>query len=128
MALSQELISQFAKIVNSKNQKNKKTTTYGTIVMVGNEKYVKIDGSEILTPFDNTVTVKNDDRVTVSVDNHRVTVTGSTTNPSFSKSDGDAIGNKINEFDIIISHKITVDEINAITRIFSKYRSYKWKV
>ncbi len=120
MALSYDLLSQFAKITNDQNQKEKKTKTYGEIVRVGNQNFVRLDGSEILTPYERTVTVKEGDRVVVNIENHNATITGNMSDPSFSSSEGSSMNGKINEFDIIISHKIKTDEIEAITGYFEQ--------
>lgn len=84
MSLSYSLISQFAKITNDNNENKKEIITYGTIVKDNNSDYVKIDGSDLLTPYSSTVALKNGDRVVVSIKNHSVIVTGSTTNPAAS--------------------------------------------
>lgn len=82
MPLSNDIISQFAKVTNDgRNQKNE-VTVYGTIHSDGNTDYVMIDGSEELTPVVSTVDVSQDDRVLVKVINHSATVTGNTTDPS----------------------------------------------
>lgn len=117
MALSSDLLSEFAKITNDSVKDEKHTTAYGEVVRVGSENFVRIDGSELLTPFQKTVTVKVGDRVRLNIENHNVTVTGNLSDPSFSSSDGESMNGKISEFDIIISHKITTDEIYAITRV-----------
>lgn len=120
MALSYDLLSQFAKVTNDQNQKEKKTKTYGEIVRVGNQNFVRLDGSEILTPYERTVTVKEGDRVVVNIENHNATITGNMSDPSFSSSEGTSMNGKINEFDVIISHKIKTDEIEAITGYFEQ--------
>lgn len=54
MELSYEIISQFAKVVNDNrgNNKGSETTVYGVVVSDGNgNKYVKLDGSDQLTPL-----------------------------------------------------------------------------
>lgn len=124
MALSYNLLSEFAKITNDKQVEEKKNTAYGTIIRVGTENYVKIDGSELLTPYERTVSVKEDDRVIVTIEDHKATVTGSTTNPSYSKYEGDANSAKILEVDEIISQKITTDEIVSINGYFEKIEAY----
>lgn len=118
MALSNQLLSEFAKITNDNNKKTENTTAYGEVIRVGSDSFVKIDGSELLTPFQRTVTVKEGDRVRLKVENHSVTVTGNLSDPSYSSSEGEAAHGKIEEFDIIISHKVTTDEIYAIEGYF----------
>lgn len=119
MVLSYELLSEFAKITNDQTNTQTETKMYGTVVKQGNDYYVRLDGSDgTLTPFDKTVTVKDGDRILCTISNHQVVVTGSTSNPSFSSSDGNALGEKITEFDEIVAHRITADEIHAIDGYF----------
>lgn len=97
MALSSDLISQFVKITNDTNKSKKETTAYGTAVEYNGSIYVRLDGSDLLTPMTNTVGIKDGDRVTISIKNHMATVNGNITAPSASSTDvrnlGDAFGN-----------------------------------
>lgn len=83
MDLSNELISQFAKLTNN-NDKNKssETTVYATTVEQDGQMYVKIDGSEQLTPVETTTEIRNDQRVTVMLKDHNATITGNISSPS----------------------------------------------
>lgn len=83
MGLSSDLISQFAKVTNDNIKREKETViTYGTTVKRGDIIYVKIDGSDLLTPVMSTVNIRDGDRVTVMIKNHNATVTGNITSPS----------------------------------------------
>ena len=113
MALSYNLLSEFAKITNDKQEKKTETKAYGTVVKQGNNYFVRLDGSELLTPVERVVTAKDDDRVIVTIDNHKATITGNASDPSFSSSEGQKLGDHITEFDEIIAHKVTADEIQA---------------
>lgn len=113
MGLSDQLISQFVRITNDTNKSKQETTVYGTIAEENGTKYVKIDGSEILTPISSTTTAEPGDRVTVMIKNHTATVTGNLTNPSVSSSTVTDYGNKITEFEIAIGGKADVEELNA---------------
>ena len=83
MGLSSDLISQFAKATNDNVKREKETIiAYGTTLVRGDVIYVKLDGSDLLTPVTSTVNVRNNDRVTVMIKNHTATVTGNITSPS----------------------------------------------
>lgn len=83
MGLSSDLISQFVKATNDNVKREKETIlTYGTIVKRGDILYVKIDGSDLLTPVTSTVNIRDGNRVTVTIKNHNATVTGNITSPS----------------------------------------------
>lgn len=120
MGLSSDLISQFVKITQDKQETKKETTAYGKIIKQGDKAYVQLDGSDLLTPITTTTVVKDDDRVLVTIKDHTAIVTGNITNPS--ASDGDVqnvkeevteIGDKISEFEIVIADKVTTEQLEA---------------
>lgn len=53
----------------------------GTVVMSGDRKFVKIDGSDALTPVFETVDIQEGDRVYVSIENHQASVIGNYSYP-----------------------------------------------
>lgn len=55
---------------------------YGTFVESGKKKYVKLDGSELLTPVIQTAAAKDGERVTVTVKNRTAVVTGNLSSPA----------------------------------------------
>lgn len=113
MALSDELISQFVKITKDDSKKKTDTMVYGTIVEYDGDKYIKIDGSELLTPITPTAKVENDERVTAVIKDHQVVVTGNITSPSATEADIDRIGTAISEFEIVVAGKVDTIEFNA---------------
>ena len=86
MRLSSDLISQFVKITNDDKKKEKETIIYGTTVKDGDKMYVRIDGSDILTPMASTASMKDNERVIVMIKNHQAIVTGNVTSKSASES------------------------------------------
>ena len=82
MALSPDLISQFAKLTNNENKKKSETTVRGTFKTVDGEEFVQIDGSDIWTPVTSTVEAETGERVTVLIKDHTATVTGNITSPT----------------------------------------------
>ena len=113
MSLSGDLISQFVKITNDKKEEKKETTVYGTIVEYSGSKYIKLDGSDLLTPVSTTVTTKPNERVTALIKNHEVIVTGNLTSPAARSGDVDDMGDTITELDILIAKKADVSALNA---------------
>ena len=82
MALSNDLIKKFVDLTNESNNTPKKETyLYGTVHRQNNETYVKIDGSDILTPVANIVDSQNGDRVMLTIENHTATIIGNFTYP-----------------------------------------------
>ena len=82
MSLSSELASQFAKVTNDTTRNTNGTKLHGTITMLGEVPYVRLDGTEELTPISRTVEAAEGDRVEVTIANHSATVTGNLTDPS----------------------------------------------
>lgn len=97
MALSKDLINQFVKLTTPEQQPTE-TTVNGTYKKVGNVEYVQIDGSDILTPVESTVTADNDDRVQVLIKNHKAIITGNITSPSARHKDVSTIKDEVDEF------------------------------
>lgn len=112
MALSQDLVSQFAKLANSEPKQNKDTTVNGTYKTIDGKEYVQIDGSEIWTPVTSTVEAETGERVTVLIKDHTATVTGNISSPSARtktvqnlKDEVDEHGNTIKQLDNSISQQ-----------------------
>lgn len=102
MSLSSDLISQFAKITNDTSKREKGTTiTYATAIRRGDIMYVKLDGSDVLTPVSSTVSVRDGERVTVMIKNHIATITGNITSPAANSEDNsDAARTATNYMDL----------------------------
>lgn len=113
MSLSNDLISQFVKVTNDKEEPKKESFCYGTIVEYEGTKYVKFDGSELLTPISSTADAKVDERVTIMIKNHQAIVTGNLSSPSSRKADVDDLSDQISAFEIVIADKVDTSELNA---------------
>lgn len=116
MALSNELISQFVKVTNDSVEAKTETTVYGTIVEFNGTNYVKLDGSDLLTPISTTANTKPGERVTVMIKNHTATVTGNISSPSARIADVNDIkdaADKITEFEIVLANKVDTEELNV---------------
>ena len=123
MALSHELISQFAKIVKDDKKRVVESTVYGIIVSDSNgNKYVKLDGSDQLTPLsdderpsaDSTlVSAKDGERVSVLIKDHTATVTGNVSSPAVRTGDFNDLNDQVTDikkFDIVIAEKVQANE------------------
>ena len=94
MVLSHDLISQFVQATKDEPTEVKESIVYGTAQCDADGNftgYVKLDGSDVLTPVSTTTVVgwhKDEegniigDRVTVMIKNHTATITGNVSNPS----------------------------------------------
>ena len=82
MGLSSDLISQFVKVTNIDKKTRKESTVYGTTVEYNGSKYVKLDGSELLTPVSTTSDTKAGERVTVMIKDHTAIITGNISSPA----------------------------------------------
>ena len=120
MGISNELINAFVKVVKDDSDNKKEETVYGTAVKYNGSMWVRLDGSDRLTPIESTTNVEEGERVIVLIKNHTATVTGNLSSPS-ARSDEvkdvdtkvTLLGTKINEFDIIIADKVSTKELEA---------------
>lgn len=92
MSLSKEVIDQFVKAAKDNGPKKEPNIRYGTIVESGGSNYVKLDGSDILTPFTTTVNTKIGERVIVNISNHSAIVMGNTSSPAARMEDAEEAG------------------------------------
>jgi hypothetical protein len=120
MNLSSDLISQFVKVTNDKTEIKKESTVYGTAVEYENAMYVKIDGSDILTPVETTAEMHDGERVTVTIKNHTAMVTGNISSPAARSDtvkdvDGkvDDVSDQITDVEILVADKVSTDVFNA---------------
>lgn len=111
MGLSNDLLSQFAKVTNDTSKKKKETSTvYGTVVEGGG---VKLDGSDIVTPVSTTVDMKAGDRVIVMIKNHSATVTGNLNDPAASSKGVSESSKQITSLGIAVANRVTTEQLNA---------------
>lgn len=123
MSLSSDLLSQLVIATKEEKKTAKESTHLGTTVEYDGKMFVKLDGSDRLTPVSTTANTKPDERVTVLIKDHTATITGNMSSPSARTEDVEETGKQINEFDIIMSYKITTDDINAINAIFDRLKA-----
>ena len=114
MSLSSELISQFVKSTKNEVVQKSETTVYGEMVEYQGRMYVRIDGSDRLTPTSSTTDVKTGDRVSVMVKDHSAIVTGNLTSPAARLAEVKDLGNQIGEFETVMAHTIVAEDIDAI--------------
>ena len=122
MDLSNDLISKFVKITNDDKNENSESTVYGTVVEYNGGMYVRIDGSDLLTPVETTADFKPNERVTVMIKNHSATVTGNITSPAtnegavtekVTKAVEDVEGKVITEVEILIADRVSTKQLDA---------------
>lgn len=120
MDLSNNLISQFAKITKDQNGSSTETIVYGTAVSYGDKLYVNIDGSDSITPVVTTSEVKAGERVTILLKDHSATILGNVSNPAASTEtvgkvldEYDVIVAKIGDFELVIADKVTTEQLQA---------------
>lgn len=113
MALSKNLISQFVKVTSNNTKQTEDTYLYGTIVEYGGSQYVRLDGSDLLTPYTSTVVVKAGERVRVSVGRHTATVTGNVSSPAARNDDVIDLSERVGNFDTLIADKATIKDLEA---------------
>ena len=120
MGLSYDLISEFVKITNDKKENTKEGTVYATVVSGTGGKYVRIDGSDLLTPMDTTTDIEDGERVTLMIKDHKAIVTGNVTTPSASTTKVDKVTESVNSvsdrvgtFELVVADKVSTNELEA---------------
>lgn len=134
MALSNEIVSQFAKLTNGNKETEKEDILYGTVVISDGKKYVRLDGSNMDTPISSTTNIKANDRVMVMIKDHAAIVTGNITSPSADQESVDDLNNKtddisnqVTKFGIIVSYKISTEDITALNATFEAMKAISGK-
>lgn len=126
MVLPNELIQEFAKLTNDTDRKTPNNVMYGTVVDYNDSKWVRIDGSDLLTPISSITNVSDGDRVIVGIHNHKAIINGnltypSTTGPVVEQISGQVAGKIVAEeidaefanIDVLLAGYIKVDQLDA---------------
>ena len=114
MALSTDLISQFVKVTKDEAKDNKGSTVYGEVVKYNNKDYVKIDGSDLLTPISSSSIVVDDgERVAILIKDHNATVTGNITSPAGTDKSVQNVSQKVTELYSVVAEKATFEQLEA---------------
>lgn len=113
MGLSQDLISQFVKVTNDRQTEKKETIAYGTAVELDGKKYVRLDGSDMLTPVSSTADAKANERVTVLIKDHTATITGNASSPAARKQSVDDVSDQITEVERLVADKVSTGDLDA---------------
>ena len=90
--LSRAILKEFADATNNSSESTAESKyVRGTVTTRGESKYVKIDGSTMVTPISQTIDVQEGDRVLVSIENHQAIVLGNFTYPPSARKEQEAI-------------------------------------
>lgn len=120
MSVSFDLISEFAKATKSDKKVKSESTVYGTTVEYNGKQYVRLDGSELLTPVTTTTNMSSGERVTVLIKNHSATVTGNITSPSARTGEVSDLSNKVSS---IVASTVTTKDLDAVNGKIDKLTS-----
>ena len=113
MDLSRNIIKRYVQVASPEKITSNSETVYGTVVNEGEKLFVKIDGSNILTPVSSTIDIKADDRVLVLVKNHEATVIGSPSSPTARLEELNKLGGKVTKLDTVVADKIDASDVKA---------------
>ena len=118
MDLSRNIIKRYVQVASPEKITSNSETVYGTVVNEGEKLYVKIDGSDILTPVSSTIDIKANDRVLVLVKNHEATVIGSPSSPTARLEELENLGTEVTRFKAVatsdlIAAKADIDKLKA---------------
>lgn len=114
MALSVNVLREFVKEATKDTSVKSGETLKGTITKSGDTLYVKLDGSDQLTPYaSSTAGVKAGDRVVVQVKDHSLTVLGNTSDVAFTASEGAAVKESILEVNQLVADSVKTENLEA---------------
>lgn len=113
MSLSNDLLSQFAKVTNDRSKKKEETVVYGTAVEYNGSIYVKLDGSDLVTPMKSTTDAKPGDRVRVTIKNHTATATGNLSSPSARTDDLKEVAGNVAKVNELVAKKVDAETLTA---------------
>ena len=126
--LSRNIIKRYVQVASPEKITSNSETVYGTVVNEGETLYVKIDGSNILTPVSSTIDIKANDRVLVLVKNHEATVIGSPSSPTARLEELTKLGGKVTKLDTVVASKVGADELVAIQASIDNLNANKLSV
>lgn len=116
MNLSSDLLAQFAKsTIDSK--KTNEETVYGISMVIGGKTYVKIDGSDLVTPVISSTETQPGERVAVLVKDHNAIITGNLSNPSAGTSTTNHLQDEITSINLDFANitMIVADKVDTQT-------------
>ena len=122
--LSRNIIKRYVQVASPEKITSNSETVYGTVVNEGEKLFVKIDGSNILTPVSSTIDIKADDRVLVLVKNHEATVIGSPSSPTARLEELDKLGTEVTEFKAVATSDLIAINAN-IKNLNTDYGNFK---
>lgn len=113
MKLTNDLLTQFVKVTNNERADIKEMTLYGVVAIQGSDMYVKLDGSDVLTPVETMTAVKEGERVSVVIKNHHALITGNLSVPSARNDDMLETKGKLTEFETVVADKVSTSDLDA---------------
>lgn len=125
MALSNDLISQFAQITKTDVERKTERTVYGTVVENNGKNYVRFDGSDLLTPVISTVDTSDGDRVAVLLKNHSATITGNISAPAAKREVVNLVVTRVTDTETVLADVVTTKTLDAqVARIDTLTTAY----
>lgn len=118
MDLSRNIIKRYVAVTTPEKVTSNSDTRYGTVVNEGDELFVRIDGSSILTPVSSTIDLREGDRVLVLIKNHEATVLGSPTSVTARLEELRELGGEV--VDLVNANKVVTGEIVAMQGLFEE--------
>lgn len=115
MALDTNLINAFAEQVTSAEDIIDSGEYYnGTVKIIDGKNYVQIDGSTTITPVAvSSVGLKEGNRVSCTIKDHRLSVIANMSDPSVNKTEVDEVKTKIIEVNTLIGEKVSTKDFEA---------------
>lgn len=136
--LPKSLLKEFATLLNIKDDTDKNKIAYGEVVESEGSTFVRLDGSNELTPVRYMTNIRSGERVMVMITKHTATVIGNASSPSTTKSDFDKLTSDLSTLEISATSQVFTMEKDAVVympetitlypklRIVSDINNIKW--
>lgn len=80
--INPKLVKDFVEIANAKEEDVSNVLLYGTIKQIGEEYYILLDGSDVMTPFEPSIDVADGDRICAKIVENKVYIDNNTSTPA----------------------------------------------
>lgn len=121
--LSRNIIKRYVEVATPEKITSNSETVYGTVISEGEELFVMIDGSSILTPVSSNIDIKEGDRVLVLVKNHEATVIGSPSSPTARLEELRSLEGNVTEFGTVLADKVGTNELVAMQALIDNLQA-----
>lgn len=123
MSLPRELLSQFVKVTKDEPKQTDNTVVYGRYTLFEGAPYVRLEGSELLTPIATTVDAKEGELIAIQIKDHTAVATGNATSPAARTDDVRELDEQMSDANTLVVYKMAATELDAIKGTFDTIKT-----